>query len=344
MNSVAHPWRMTRLLLLTPQNIINFLIFAPAVTFNASIVGGWWALLLVVIYPVLRPTWEPYAALGLTRATWRRHRRLAVTAVVPLLLIEVALLSTAEPRWVLPASILALWLIAMVWPGQPTRSMEELIAAPETRRSSARAAIIYRPQALAWLVTWGLGLATFLILAVLLRSGTSFVNGEMHVRFFVWVAIIVGSCLSGMGAIGRSLRDWQSLGGTRKEWAGSTALAGLTSVAFGVLIAAFDYFLLLPGHAGGSLGFVLMGFFAPLIACTLELSDRQTWWITVLFLAAAGGVVLLAVLGLINVWIGVAGAAVLYLVFSALLPTMARRFTPYGGGMSNWLGLNARTA
>ncbi|GAB2516085.1 hypothetical protein CATRI_12710 [Corynebacterium atrinae] len=341
MNSVAHRWRMARYLLLTPQNIINFLIFAPAVTFNAATVGGWWGLLLIVIYPVLRPTWEPYEALGLNKATWRRHRRLAVTAVAPLLLLEVALLSPADPRWVLPSSILALWLIAMVWPGQPTRSIERLLVSGDTPSESTKSAIIYRPQALTWLMTWGGGLALLLLLAALFYTRGSFLDGAMQVRLIVWLATIVGS-LFGMSAIGRSLRDWQSMGGTRKDWASASAFAGLLSVGFSVLVAGVDHLLLFPGHLDESLSFVVLGFLAPLFALTLELTDRRTWPVALLLSTAAGGLALSLLFGLISGWVGVAAAATFYLAFSVWLPTMARRFTPFGGGMSDWLGLNAK--
>lgn len=352
MNVVAARVRLFRHLALTPYVWFQVGICLLATYF--SLAGEGWTrwgypLFLAIILLSTAVEWENYLVIGMTRSHWRRHRRILTSAIAMLILLELLLLLTFTDLPVnplLPVVLFTAWIWAMVRRSEPARSPAEPVRPGKSVDNTGRSRfpmtpvqqIIRGPQAMMWVLVWGLALFAVGLL--------SWVVGEPPTWIVAVLPLIVlpGTRLL-MGRIGRSLREWVACGGARRVWAHETAVLGLLSPMFvgvitvimvGVFSTSVEMGVVLTGLGVASL--------VPIFFIALELTELpRTWWLPLIHLCLAGGSVALLLTGAVGAGGFLAGCVLHYLLHALTLPAVARNSTVFGGGLDAWLGLRVAT-
>lgn len=354
MNTVASETRLFRELALTPYTWfqVGFCLLATSMAMAADGWTRWGYPLFLLVYLVsIRVDWENYRAVGMTREHWRRHRRILMSVLLGLILVESLLIvgfSDLPVNSVLLVAVFAAWLWVLVRRPEPARSLSEIVeggvpAENGTVRSrfplTPVQQIIRGPQVTSWILIWGMIAVLVLVLGVL-----EWIFGAAPQWVPVIFAVVVMQAVwLIVGEVGKSLREWVAFGGSRRVWARETAVLGLLSPLLAGLIGAVAGGIFVPEALRELLPVTLgFAFFAPVIFTLVELSDRRrTWWVTLPYLAAGAGILVLWIMESISAGGFLAGFMVIYLIHALALPAVARNYTVFSGGVSTWMGLRS---
>lgn len=356
MNHTSHRLRLFLQLAPSP-NVLFRVVMLLAATVPASMTGSpaWaWTAVVVMWLITVMPDRDIHKSLGLSHGLWNRHRQILLsllTALVLLLSVVFWAVGSAEPRPLFALAVIVGWLISLFWPVKPSAGLKPRVEAEDLASDNARTPrfsmapivqIIRLPQISAWVTSsalFALIIGLILILNWLINFSEDIVSIVVIVTFAMTAALL-------LGAVSQSLRNWVAIGGTRTAWAKETALIGLLVPMLAVLGLGLVSLVLGAELFGESLLWVMaLSLMLPILVTLLELTDfRATWRVTVPLVFCILGSSLLWLIGDLGAGLFLVCAIVLYLIYGASLPAVARRWTPFGGGLTAWLGMGtART-
>lgn len=352
-----HTSNRLRLLIQVVPNLalLARVVMLLAATVPASMTGSpAWAGAVVIWLILAMPDRDIYKSLGLSHGLWNRHRQILLTLLTALvLLLSVVLWATtsAEPRPLFALVVFGGWLISLFWPVKPSPGLKPRLEAEDLASDNARTPrfsmspivqIVRLPQISAWMTSSAL-LALIIGLVLIL---TWLINFSENIVVTVVMVTFAMTAVLLLGAVSQSLRNWVAIGGARTAWAKETALIGLLVPMLAVLGLGLVALVLDTELFGKSLLWVMaLSLVLPILVTLLELTDfRATWWITVPLVAGALSSSLLWLTGNLDAGLFLVCAIALYLIYGATLPAIARRWTPFGGGLTAWLGMGTAKA
>lgn len=360
MNTVASETRLFRHLALTPYTWFQAGLCLLA-AYISLVSEGWtywvYPLFIVVFLLNIRVEWDNYRAVNLTRRHWNGHRRLLVSAVAGLVLLETALhvwLGGLRLNPVLMAAVPVAWGLAMARRPEPSRTLQEIVEGGESRESRGAVGeteversrfpltpvqqIIRGPQTSMWIAMWAMAACAVAVSGVL---------GRLLGSSPPWLSVVVPlvavpATWMIMGRIGESLQEWVALGGNRATWARETAVLGLLSPLIAGVLAVITG-TVFSSSAFDALPLVLgVALLVPVLFTNFELTDLgRTWWVSLPHVCLGGGLAVLWATDLIGGGGFLIGSALIYLLHALTLPTVARNYTVFGGGLGAWLGLRS---
>lgn len=354
MNRTANELKLFGHLALTPYLLIMFAFGIGMAVMITLTPDGWqrWFFLLVLLVYLLNtsPDFRDYQAVDLSRVHWSRHKQ-ALLAVFALMLLVttgvVGAISAAGIDWVLVAGVVAVLAYRLIRRPRPTEPwMGTSRTRAEAKDDGAGGGlpmtpvnqIIRAPQGKTWVGLW----ASFLvaILGIDLVAGLFAEPDPLRIVFVaVAMALFVGFQM--MKTVGQSLENWIRIGGGRRRWAHETALLGLIGPAMVGIDGGLYAWLAGTGPAATTVVTLsITALTVPVLAVLLELSGRNSnWWITLIFCAATVLFLVLLARGDADAVRTIGLAALQYLAFALLLPTVVKRHVVFAGGLRSWLGL-----
>lgn len=191
---------------------------------------------------------------------------------------------------------------------------------------------VYRRQVRMWLLV-----VVFLAINVVLSLMSTLWGPMEFISFIAWVLFAV-FISQPMGTLRDTLRDYVTLGGTRRRWATMTAATGLI-------------FVLGCGAVGLALSFwgntiEVAAVITAIAAVTvpgltyLEFLEKRTLGVFVAYLLGIAALVWLFVQGYVSAAVGMFISLGIYAVWAATLPIYARRISSlWKKGLAGWLGM-----
>ena len=294
---------------------------------------GWaigYSLFMVLMVYLSQPDFTRYLTFGLSTRTWNGHRRINATLSLLLILVSAP---WAFPWWVLIAPAL-MWVVCMTKRFEPSRiTASSLIVGSDGDSStgwfsaSPVSQIVLRPQARAWMWTAiGLAIATAITIVVTTLWGKGVGIAGAIVTLIV-LPLVADSVRS-------SLKDAVVLGLPRGAWAKSTVLCTAIPV---VLSLVAD--LLAMMWTGNPAGVTIVCLATTSLLLTFAITDKLTWLYTT---ALAGSIAVLFIAWLINPNVAMGwtftGMAIIYVVWVAAYPRMAKKTNVFSPGLMGWFG------
>ena len=294
---------------------------------------GWaigYSLFMAFQLYLVQPDFSRYLTFGLSTRVWNGHRRINASLAFLLMLVSAP---WGFPWWVLIAPA-AVWVLCMVRRFEPSRlDTRSLIDGSEGDSStgwfsaSPVSQIVVRPQARAWMwVAMGVVIATAITFAVikLWDAGVGIVGVIVTLTVLPLVADSIRS----------SLKDAVGFGLPRGAWAKATVLCTAIPVVLSVVAD-----LVAMVWTGNPAGFTIVCLATTSLLLTFAITDRLTWLYTT---ALAGAIAVLFIAWLINpgVVMGwtLTGMAIIYVVWAAVYPRMAKKTNVFSPGLMGWFG------
>ena len=294
---------------------------------------GWaigYSLFMAFQLYLVQPDFSRYLTFGLSTRVWNGHRRINASLAFLLMLVSAP---WGFPWWVLIAPA-AVWVLCMVRRFEPSRlDTRSLIDGSEGDSStgwfsaSPVSQIVVRPQARAWMwVAMGVVIATAITFAVikLWDAGVGIVGVIVTLTVLPLVADSIRS----------SLKDAVGFGLPRGAWAKATVLCTAIPVVLSVVAD-----LVAMVWTGNPAGFTIVCLATTSLLLTFAITDRLTWLYTT---ALAGAIAVLFIAWLINpgVVMGwtLTGMAIIYVVWGAAYPRMAKKTNVFSPGLMGWFG------
>lgn len=295
---------------------------------------GWaigYSLLMALQLYLVQPDFSRYLTFGLSTRVWNGHRRINASLALLLILVSAPF---ALPWWTLIAPTAA-WIFCMAKRVEPSRmTANSLIVGSDGDSStgwfsaSPVSQIVLRPQARAWMwAAIGVAIATAINIVVskLWDTGVGIVGAIVTLIVLPLVADTVRS----------SMKDAVTFGVPRAAWSKATLLCTAIPVGLG---AVTDVVTLM--WTGNLAGFTIVPLAVAAVLVSFAITDKETWPYAAVT-AGAVAVVLLAWLlnSNVTVWWALTGMGILYLVWAAVLPRMARKANVFTPGLMGWFGV-----
>ena len=294
---------------------------------------GWaigYSLFMAFQLYLVQPDFSRYLTFGLSTRVWNGHRRINASLAFLLMLVSAP---WGFPWWVLIAPA-AVWVLCMVRRFEPSRlDTRSLIDGSEGDSStgwfsaSPVSQIVVRPQARAWMwVAMGVVIATAITFAVskLWDAGVGIVGVIVTLTVLPLVADSIRS----------SLKDAVGFGLPRGAWAKTTVLCTAIPVVLSVVAD-----LVAMVWTGNPAGFTIVCLATTSLLLTFAITDRLTWLYTT---ALAGAIAVLFIAWLINPGVAMGwtltGMAIIYVVWGAAYPRMAKKTNVFSPGLMGWFG------
>lgn len=294
---------------------------------------GWaigYSLFMVLTVYLSQPDFSRYLTFGLSSRIWNGHRRINATLTLLLILVSAPF---AFPWWTLIAPGL-MWAVCMVKRFEPSRlTTSSLIVGSDGDSSTGRfsaspvSQIVLRPQVRAWMWTaigFALAIAVNLVLIKLWDTGVGIVG--------VIVTLIVLPLVA--DSIRSSLKDAVAFGLPRGVWAKVTLLCTAIPVVLSVLADLVSIM-----WTGNPAGFTIVCLATTSLLLTFAITDKLTWLYTT---ALAGVIAALFIAWLINPSVAMGwtltGMAIIYGVWVAVYPRMAKKTNVFSPGLMGWFG------
>lgn len=294
---------------------------------------GWaigYSLFMVLMVYLSQPDFTRYLTFGLSTRVWNGHRRINATLTLVLILVSAP---WAFPWWVLIAPTAA-WLFCMAKRVEPSRlTTSSLIVGSDGDSStgwfsaSPVSQIVLRPQVRAWMWTaFGLAIATAISIVVskLWDKGVGIVGAIVTLIVLPLVADSIRS----------SLKAAVVFGLPRGAWAKATLLCTAIPVVLS-LVADLVAMMWIGNPVGGTI--VCLATTSLLLS--FAITDKQTWLYTT---ALAGAIAVLFIAWLINPSVAMGwtltGMAIIYVVWVAAYPRMAKKTNVFSPGLMGWFG------
>lgn len=295
---------------------------------------GWaigYSLLMALQLYLVQPDFSRYLTFGLSTRVWNGHRRINASLALLLLLVSAP---WAFPWWVLIAPTAA-WIFCMAKRVEPSRLIiSSLIAGSDGDSStgwfsaSPVSQIVLRPQVRAWMWTaFGLAIATAIniVVSMLWDKGVGIVGAIVTLIVLPLVADAVRS----------SLKDAVTFGVPRAAWSTATLLCTAIPVGLG---AVTDVVTLM--WTGSLAGFTIVPLAVAAVLVSFAITDKETWPYTAVTVGAIAALLLAWLLNSnVTVWWALTGMGILYLVWAAVLPRMARKANVFTPGLMGWFGV-----
>lgn len=290
-------------------------------------------LLPLVSILTYQPSFDKYQVLGLSSRIWNEHRRVMVTVFA-----AVAMAGTAARQgwWALPV-----YAVALAWAlwrkPTPTRtgySTTPLGIASKLGRfpPTLDAQAVYRRQIRMWLMV-----IVFLAINVVLSLISTLWEPMEFIAFIAWVLFAV-FISQPMGTLRDTLRDYVTLGGTRRRWATMTAATGLI-----ILLGCAAVGLALSFRAATAEVAAAMTAIAAVTVpglTYLEFLEKRTLGVFVAYLFGIAALVWLFIQGYVSAAVGMFISLGIYAIWAATLPIYARRISSlWEKGLAGWLGM-----
>ncbi len=294
---------------------------------------GWaigYSLLMALQLYLVQPDFSRYLTFGLSTRIWNGHRRINASLAFLLVLVSAPF---GFPWWVLIAPAL-MWAVCMLKRAEPSRlTTSSLIAGSDGDSStgwfsaSPVSQIVLRPQVRAWMwAAFGIAIATAINIVVskLWDTGVGIVG--------VIVTLIVLPLVT--DSIRSSLKDAVAFGLPRGSWAKATVLCTAIPV---VLAVVADLVAIM--SIGQPVGFTIVCLATAALLLSFAITDKQTWFYTV-GLAVIIAALLIGWLANPSIpmgWVAVS-IAIIYLVWAATYPRMAKKRNVFSPGLMGWFG------
>lgn len=294
---------------------------------------GWaigYSLLMALQLYLVQPDFSRYLTFGLSTRVWNGHRRINASLALLLMLVSAP---WAFPWWVLIAPTAA-WIFCMAKRVEPSRmTASSLIVGSDGDSStgwfsaSPVSQIVVRPQVRAWMwmaIGIALAIAVNLVLIKLWDTGVGIVG--------VIVTLIVLPLVA--DSIRSSLKDAVAFGLPRGVWAKVTLLCTAIPVVLSVLADLVSMM-----WTGNPAGFTIVCLATTSLLLTFAITDKLTWLYTT---ALAGVIAALFIAWLINPSVAMGwaltGMAIIYGVWGAVYPRMAKKTNVFSPGLMGWFG------
>lgn len=294
---------------------------------------GWaigYSLLMALQLYLVQPDFSRYLTFGLSTRVWNGHRRINASLALLLMLVSAP---WGFPWWVLIAPVL-MWVVCMTKRFEPSRmTASSLIVGSDGDSStgwfsaSPVSQIVVRPQIRAWMWTaigFALAIAVNLVLIKLWDTGVGIVG--------VIVTLIVLPLVA--DSIRSSLKDAVTFGLPRGAWTKATLLCTAIPV---VLSALADLVSMM--WTGNPAGFTIVCLATTSLLLGFAITDKLTWLYTT---ALAGVIAALFIAWLINPSVAMGwaltGMAIIYVVWVAVYPRMAKKTNVFSPGLMGWFG------
>lgn len=294
---------------------------------------GWaigYSLFMVLMVYLSQPDFTRYLTFGLSTRVWNGHRRINASLTLLLILVSAPF---AFPWWTLIAPTAA-WIFCMAKRVEPSRmTASSLIVGSDGDSStgwfsaSPVSQIVLRPQVRAWMwAAIGVAIATAITIVVikLWDAGVGIVG--------VIVTLIVLPLVA--DSIRSSLKDAVAFGLPRGAWAKATVLCTAIPV---LLSLVADLVAMM--RTGNPAGFTIVCLATTSLLLTFAITDELTWLYTT---ALAGAIAVLFIAWLINPSVAMGwaltGMAIIYVVWVAVYPRMAKKTNVFSPGLMGWFG------
>ncbi|QRJ57823.1 hypothetical protein GWO64_011575 [Corynebacterium macginleyi] len=290
---------------------------------------------LLPVLPILtyQPSFNKYQVLGLSSQIWNEHRRIMVTVFA-----AVAMAGTAARQgwWALPIYAVALGWALWKKP-TPTRtgySTTPLGIASKLGRfpPTLDAQAVYRPQIRIWLMV-----VVFLAINVVLSLMSTLWEPMESIVLMAWILFAV-FISQPMGTLRDTLRDYVTLGGTRRRWATMTAATGLIIVlgcaAVGLALSFREATAEVDAAMTAIAAVTVPGL------TYLEFLEKRTLGVFVAYILSIAALVWLFIQGYVSAAVGMFISLGIYAIWVATLPIYARRISSlWEKGLAGWLGM-----
>lgn len=294
---------------------------------------GWaigYSLLMALQLYLVQPDFSRYLTFGLSTRVWNGHRRINASLAFLLVLVSAP---WGFPWWVLIAPT-AVWVLCMVRRFEPSRmTANSLIVGSDGDSStgwfspSPVSQIVVRPQARAWMwAAIGVAIATAINIVVskLWDTGVGIVGAIVTLIVLPLVADTVRS----------SMKDAVTFGVPRAAWSKATLLCTAIPVGLG---AVTDVVTLM--WTGNLAGFTIVPLAVAAVLVSFAITDKETWPYTAVTAGAIAAVLLAWLLNSeISVWWTLTGMAIIYVVWVAAYPRMAKKTNVFSPGLMGWFG------
>lgn len=290
---------------------------------------------LLPVLPILtyQPSFDKYQVLGLGSQIWNEHRRIMLTVFA-----VVAMAGTAARQgwWALPV-----YAVALAWAlwRKPTPDRTGYSTTPLGIASSLGrfpptldAQAVYRRQVRRWSMA-------VVFVAINVALSLIFTQWEPmdFIAFIAWFLFF--SFLGGtMGMLRDTLRDYVTLGGTRRRWASMTAMTGLILIlgcaAVGLALSFWGNTIEVAAGMTAIAGVTVPGLMY------LEFLEKRTLGVLVAYLLGIAALLWLFAQGYISAAVGMFISLGIYAVWAVTLPIYARRISSlWRKGFAGWLGM-----
>lgn len=289
----------------------------------------------------------PYRVLGLPMSLWQRHR--CITATIMMVLSVIAVLVAFPQLWwiLIPVAAAYVWNLL---DRSPRPEIAEPLELRMLRDSDGNTSVsrlppepkwqvVLIPQVRMWVFAWSVYLVVYLVFLglVLVFGDKAFEWGGISLAsgFFVGMAPFTGG-------VRTTLRNLLSFGGSRRQWARTTALASVASPVLALVLSAVQAAV---AHwwnvdiAGMGWIFPMIGFLLPVVVVTAEVASAHNLLLQLLGLAVIIAVVVFWLAHQISSPVATALSAGIFILYFSCLPYMARTTNPWSGAISEWLGL-----
>jgi len=290
---------------------------------------------LLPVLPILtyQPSFDKYQVLGLSSQIWNEHRRIMLTVFA-----VVAMAGTAARQgwWALPV-----YAVALAWAlwRKPTPDRTGYSTTPLGIASSLGrfpptldAQAVYRRQVRRWFMA-----VVFLAINVVLSLVITQWEPMDFIAFIAWFLFF--SFLGGtMGMLRDTLRDYVTLGGTRRRWASMTAMTGLIPIlgcaAVGLALSFWGNTIEVAAGITAIAAVTVPGL------TYLEFLEKRTLGVFVAYLLGIAVLVWLFAQGYVSAAVGMFISLGIYAVWAVTLPMYARRISSlWEKGLAGWLGM-----
>ena len=291
--------------------------------------------LLLPLVPILtyQPSFDKYQVLGLSSQIWNEHRRIIVTVFA---VVAMAGAAARQGWWALAvyaaALAWALWRkptpIRTGYSTTPLGIVSSLGRFPPTLDAQA----VYRRQVRMWLMV-----VVFLAINVVLSLMSTLWEPMEFIAFIAWVLFSFFLSQT-MGILRDTLRDYVTLGGTRRRWATMTAATGLIFVlgcaAVGLALSFWGNTIEVAAGITAIAAVTVPGL------TYLEFLEKRTLGVFVAYLLGIAALLWLFVQGYVSAAVGMFISLGIYAVWAVTLPIYARRISSlWEKGFAGWLGM-----
>ena len=191
---------------------------------------------------------------------------------------------------------------------------------------------VYRGQVRMWLMV-----VVFLAINVVLSLMSTLWEPMEFIAFIAWSlsAVFISQP---MGILRDTLRDYVTLGGTRRRWASMTAMTGLILIlgcaAVGLALSFWGNTIEVAAGMTAIAGVTVPGLMY------LEFLEKRTLGVLVAYLLGIAALLWLFAQGYISAAVGMFISLGIYAVWAVTLPIYARRISSlWRKGFAGWLGM-----
>ncbi|MER0070199.1 hypothetical protein ABRP93_03550 [Corynebacterium sp. KPL2850] len=290
---------------------------------------------LLPVLPILtyQPSFDKYQVLGLSSQIWNEHRRIMLTVFA-----VVAMAGTAARQgwWALPV-----YAVALAWAlwRKPTPDRTGYSTTPLGIASSLGrfpptldAQAVYRRQVRRWSMA-----VVFLAINVVLSLMFTQWEPMDFIAFIAWLLFF--SFLGGtMGMLRDTLRDYVTLGGTRRRWAAMTAATGLIFILGCAAVGLALSFRGTTSEVAAAMT-AIAAVTVPGLTY-LEFLEKRTLGVFVAYLLSIAALVWLFIQGYFSAVMGMFISLGIYAIWAATLPIYTRRISSlWEKGLAGWFGM-----